>query len=114
MSIYLKCRYLFIRQGYLCYNQRMNTVVQAIIQTLYSTDTSVTLTRPEPQFGDYSTNVAMQLAKPLGRSPRDIAEEIVGKLKESGDFVDAEVAGRGHGVRDDALLARLHAQRRGG
>lgn len=95
MSIYLKCRYLFIRQGYLCYNQRMNTVVQAIIQTLYDIDTSVTLTRPEPQFGDYATNVAMQLAKPLGRSPRDIAEEVVGKLKESGDFADAQVAGPG-------------------
>ena len=37
----------------------------------------IALERPDAQFGDYAVNVAMQLAKPLGRPPRDIAQELV-------------------------------------
>lgn len=65
------------------------------IQTILALDESVTLTRPEPQFGDYATNVALQLAGKLGRNPREIAEEIAGKLRESGDFAEVSVAGPG-------------------
>src|SRR5690606_25496662 len=32
------------------------------------------------EFGDFACNVAMQLAKPLGRKPREIAELIVAAL----------------------------------
>ena len=42
---------------------------------------------------DYSTNVAMQLAKQVGKNPREVAEEIVKNLS---DFsFDVEVAGPG-------------------
>lgn len=73
----------------------METKISLLIKELFDTDISVVLTRPDPQFGDYATNVAMQLAKPLGKSPRDIAGQIVEKLRESGDFSEVTIAGPG-------------------
>ena len=48
--------------------------------------------------GDYSTNVALVIAKTLGKKPRNLADEIVSTWQEIGlpDFVDKiEVAGPG-------------------
>jgi arginyl-tRNA synthetase len=45
--------------------------------------------------GDYACNVAMQLAKPLRRNPREIAERIVSALPDSPLVRKAEVAGAG-------------------
>lgn len=57
----------------------------------------VTLERPRnPEHGDYATNVAMALARPLHRSPRQIAEELVGRLDTSAaGIASAELAGPG-------------------
>ena len=67
----------------------------SIVQELYSVDARVQLDRPDPKFGDYSTNVALQLAKQVGKNPREIATEIVEKLKATGDYADVTVAGPG-------------------
>lgn len=45
--------------------------------------------------GDFACNVAMQLAKPLRRNPREIAQEIVHALPKSPLLLKAEVAGAG-------------------
>src|SRR6185503_6182431 len=47
--------------------------------------------------GDYATSVALQLAKPLARKPREIAEEIVRKAKAEVEKIGAslEIAGAG-------------------
>ena len=85
----------------------MTTDIRTIVRDLYGTDATVTLTRPEPQFGDYATNVALQLAKPLGRSPREIAEEIADRLTGLEDVAEANVAGPGFinlRLTDAALL----------
>jgi arginyl-tRNA synthetase len=52
---------------------------------------------PKPDFGDYSTNMAMLLAPSLGAAPREIAERLVEELTRSlgGDLDRAEVAGPG-------------------
>ncbi|MGI8845476.1 MAG: arginine--tRNA ligase [Thermoleophilaceae bacterium] len=52
---------------------------------------------PKPEFGDYSTNAPMLLARPLGRPPRDIAADLGVALAERlGDsLVRTEVAGPG-------------------
>src|SRR5512145_348577 len=50
------------------------------------------------EHGDFSTNAALQLAKPLGRKPRDVAGELVGAIRESDDrgwFRQLTVAGPG-------------------
>src|SRR5688572_3623912 len=49
----------------------------------------------DPKHGDYASNVAMQLARTLKRSPRDIANAIVGALPPSPYLEKAEVAGAG-------------------
>ncbi len=45
--------------------------------------------------GDYSCNIAMRLAKELGKSPRELAENIVSALPKSEYISKAEVAGPG-------------------
>jgi arginyl-tRNA synthetase len=50
----------------------------------------------DPSHGDASTNVAMSLAKDVGRNPRELAEEIVGALELPTEFVEeVTVAGPG-------------------
>ncbi len=91
----------------------MNADIASTIHDLYDIDVEVALARPEPQFGDYSTNVAMQLAGRLQRNPRDIAEEIVGALKAGGTFDDAHVAGPGFinlSLSNDALLTEAERE----
>lgn len=73
----------------------MNEKISHAIKDLFSVDVEVVLTRPDVQFGDYATNVAMQLAKPLGKNPREIAEQIAAKLREMGDFSEVTIAGPG-------------------
>lgn len=83
-------------------------VIDAVAQ-LYGIEQTPIITRPEPQFGDAATNVALQLAKQLAKSPREIAEEIAGKLRETREFSTVEVAGPGFiNVRysDATLLAQ--------
>ncbi|MGE5525167.1 MAG: arginine--tRNA ligase [Rhodospirillaceae bacterium] len=56
----------------------------------------VVLEKPkQAQHGDFACNVAMQLAKPLKRSPRDIAGELVAALPASPYVEKAEIAGPG-------------------
>ncbi len=91
----------------------MNQTIVDVIKDLYDMDVEVTLARPEPQFGDYSTNVAMQLAGRLQRNPREVAEEIVGALKTLGTFADAHVAGPGFInvlLSNDALVAEAERE----
>jgi len=45
--------------------------------------------------GDYATNVALQLAKPAGRPPREVAELIATRLREAEGIDKVEVAGPG-------------------
>ncbi len=50
------------------------------------------------EHGDFSTNAALQLAKPLGRNPREVAAELAGAIGEADDrgwFRDLAVAGPG-------------------
>lgn len=66
-----------------------------LVRDEFGVETDVVLTRPDPQFGDYATNVALQLAGRVGKPPREIAEQIAGKLRGSGDFAAVDVAGPG-------------------
>jgi arginyl-tRNA synthetase len=73
----------------------MEKTLQDITQRLYGVEVDPKLSRPDPQFGDYATNIALQLAKPLGKNPREVAEEIAGALRETSDFSEVTVAGPG-------------------
>lgn len=73
----------------------MEQKIAQAIKELFDTDVTIQLTRPEPEFGDYATNIALQLAGRLGKNPREIAEAVATKLRESGDYSDVTVAGPG-------------------
>lgn len=49
----------------------------------------------DPAHGDFACNVAMQLARPLGRKPRDLAAAIVAALPEHAGIERVEIAGPG-------------------
>ena len=49
----------------------------------------------DPAHGDFATNAAMVLAKPLGMKPRDLAEKLVEKLNEDPNITETTVAGPG-------------------
>lgn len=88
-------------------------VIAAIAQACqeaFGHEVAVELERPDPQFGDFSSNVAMKLAGENGGSPRDIAQAIIEKLQGSEIFVNAGVAGPGFinvTLTDEALLQAL-------
>lgn len=76
----------------------MNDIKEAIrksVKELFSQDVTVELTRPDPQFGDFSSNVALQLSKKLDKNPREIAEGLVQKLVENEYIEKVDVAGPG-------------------
>ena len=91
----------------------LSRTITALVAELYGQDVDARLERPDAKFGDYATNVAMQLAKPLGKNPREIAEELAAKLRESGEFSEVEIAGPGFinlRLSDGALLGSLNVK----
>jgi arginyl-tRNA synthetase len=56
-----------------------------------------------PEHGDYASNLAMQVARRVGLAPRDLADAIAAKLRETPGVQAVEVAGPGF------LNVRLHA-----
>ena len=91
----------------------MEKTLQDIAKRLYGVEIETKLTRPDPQFGDYATNIALQLAKPLGKNPREVAEEIATALRETGEFSEVTVAGPGFinvRISASALAEKLQDQ----
>src|SRR5687768_17062534 len=62
----------------------------------FGIDIEIEFSRPKQlSHGDYSWNLAMQLAKPLRRSPRDVATSLVEALSPSPYLEKIEIAGAG-------------------
>lgn len=77
--------------------EHIQDALRAVVLRLFEKKVNVELTRPRPEFGDFSTNVAMMVAKDIGRSPHDIAKEIVQALNDDKPdwLVRTDVAGPG-------------------
>lgn len=91
----------------------METKISEIVEDLYGQKVQVELSRPDVKFGDWATNLALQLAKPLGKNPRQIAEEIAEKLRDEEDFTEVSVAGPGFiniRLSDLALIRQIYAR----
>ena len=77
---------------------------------------AVTLERPKnKEHGDYATNVALQLAKPASRPPREVAELIAVRLRAAAGVTKVDIAGPGFlnitlDVAAQGELARLIVQ----
>ncbi len=86
------------------------TEIQAAIKDLYGVDGVIIELAAVPAKieGDYATNVALRLAREVGKNPREIAEEIIQKLGDCGYALT--VAGPGFiniGVSGKALMGQL-------
>lgn len=86
--------------------KQLRQAIEQIVSDL-AVDVTVELTRPEPQFGDFSSNIAMKLAQRLQQNPRDIASDIAQKLSDHPVVASVDVAGSGFlniRLSDEALL----------
>ncbi len=95
-------------------NQELEKSVQSTVKSLFGVDVQVELTRPEEQFGDFATNVALQLANKLSKNPREVADQLAEKLREAlkGQVSDVQIAGAGFinlKLSDEALLNSLES-----
>jgi arginyl-tRNA synthetase len=61
--------------------REFEAAVASCVKELFDVEMPVELTRPEEQFGDYATNIALRLSKQAGKPPREIAEALAGKLR---------------------------------
>lgn len=74
--------------------QLMHIALQQIAPE-YS-DIAFVIERPKnPEHGDYACNIAMQLARPLKQSPRQIAEALLAALPQNHFIDNATIAGAG-------------------
>jgi arginyl-tRNA synthetase len=65
-----------------------------------------------PEHGDYQANMAMQLAKPLGRKPPEVAKDIIGALPPNDALEPPSIAGPGFinlRLKDTWLAEQLRA-----
>lgn len=95
----------------------VKNTIQNILESYYfeykDKDYNVSFTE-NPKFGDVAVNIAMLLAKDLGKNPKDLASDIINKiqsLKEaSNNFSKIEVAGPGFinfTINHSVLIDRL-------
>jgi arginyl-tRNA synthetase len=92
--------------------QELEQTVATAVKELFGIDVQVELARPDEQFGDYATNMALQLAKQVGKNPREIAEALRDKLASNGQLQSVTVAGPGFlnlTLTDQALAESLRA-----
>ena len=67
----------------------------------------------DPQHGDFASNIAMRLAKPARKNPRELAQAIVAALPKNSLVASAEIAGAGFinfRLTKDAWFAGLRGQ----
>ena len=75
--------------------QELQTAVKEAVKDLFNVDIEPELTRPEERFGDYVTNVAMQISDQVGKQPRELAEKLADELRKLPDIAEVTVAGPG-------------------
>ena len=70
---------------------RLSREITRVLQEMGVADPpAVVLERPRnPEHGDFASNIAMTLARPLRRPPRQIAEELVERLDLHGAGIRA-------------------------
>lgn len=94
-------------------DQSLRARIVKVVKNKFNVDVEPVLSRPDAQFGDFATNVALQLAGTLGRNPRDVAEEIASELRQLENVNSVSVAGPGFiniQLTDAALIASLNGE----
>lgn len=100
--------------AYLSFKVHLHELFQQAAQAITPPDTSfrIELTRTkQSSHGDYSCNLAMQLAKPLHKNPREVAQALIAALPPSPYVEKIEIAGAGFinlFLKNAAKQAYLH------
>ena len=94
--------------------QELETQIEDLAKELFGYEAKIDLTRPDERYGDYATNVALQIASQGENSPRDIAEAIAAKLRDKlkATISRVDVAGPGFinlTLSDEALNKAIDA-----
>lgn len=92
----------------------ITSALSRAIKELFDIDLQPVFTRPDEQFGDYATNVALQLAGRLQRPPRDVAQALADALQNDPELGIKAVAVAGPGfinitIGDAAILSAAQA-----
>lgn len=88
---------------YMTFTQKLQSLIERAVRNVADEvnfvlpdDIQVKLERPrDPKYGDWATNIAMQLAKKMGLAPRELAEKIIELVKNNELIKSASVAGPG-------------------
>lgn len=92
--------------------QELREGLKKAVAELFDSQVDPELSRPAEQFGDFSTNVALQLAQESGKQPRQIAEKLASEMEKLTVIVKVEVAGPGFinfRLTDKALVELIDA-----
>lgn len=90
----------------------LETIVTGACKKHFGLELDPQLVRPEPRFGDFATNIALRLAKQLGKPPAEIADVLSAAIANNEGVAKAEVAGQGFiniTLQDDRLAAEVMA-----
>ncbi|MCL2348743.1 MAG: arginine--tRNA ligase [Planctomycetaceae bacterium] len=93
-----------------CLSVSQDTTVLNIVALDMTAAAGMIRPSQEPKFGDYQANMAMSLAKSLGKPPRDVAQMIVANLDVSDICENPEIAGPGFinlRLKNDWLAGQL-------
>src|SRR5271166_4224251 len=90
----------------------------ALVQQALATELGAEFAAADPLirpsgFADYQSNVAMSLARQLGRAPRDVAGPVAARLASADTVASAEVSGPGFiniTLSDDWIAGQSSAQ----
>lgn len=99
-----------LRIPFSCIIIRVKPQLIEIIQRLYGLEVDPAVSRPEPKFGDFATNIALQVAGRVQDNPRSVAEKIAEELKATEHYKEVSIASPGFinvFIKDDALLSSI-------
>ena len=80
------------------FKSHFEDLLRHALRTLSAADLDINIEFSRPKqidHGDYSCNLAMQLAKPLRKNPRDIATILINAMPASPHLEKVEIAGAG-------------------
>src|SRR3990167_4535217 len=92
--------------------EELKAAIKAASKKLFGSNIEPELSRPEEKFGDFSTNVAMQLAAQVGKKPAEIAAALVETIDSKVLDGQPTIAGPGFinfRLRDRALTKLMSA-----
>ncbi|MBA3757975.1 arginine--tRNA ligase [Candidatus Saccharibacteria bacterium] len=69
--------------------------IAVAVKNVFNVDIEPELTWPDEKFGDYSTNVALQLGKQLNKNPREVAIAVAAKMHAQPKLQEVNIAGPG-------------------